>query len=412
MLIVTSRQEILAKEPSRQVAKFNSGLIHDQGKPLRAMFSSEGTILTNIQKLLEWREAAEMLEPLQKWYWEIVRREVGNTFDEIHRQDPPTGEWLCACLERLPDWAANRFLAAPETRRHISKLRHHPKEHILFFRSALLAEQTLAGNDANCEACWSALGDFYFSGPVTVDPCFDRWKPDLTFVAPRVHGLIPVDFCSPHAQVVNSMPDCPYDPYQPKEVAELGALLDRALVLIELVSPTAASLIHRFVQVIVPRRDVLNPQTAFGSSTPSHVGRLLLRNCHLMEIGQMVDSLVHEAIHAILFVVEVSEPFLVDAQVDQQPRLCSPWSGRLLPLHAYLHACFVWYGLAQFWREVMRLGVLPPPVIDYFLNAALRGFRAGNPSEALVPHAVQIDSRVMKCVSGICTRLSAGAALV
>lgn len=361
-------------------------------------------LLEAVSQIFTWQQPTQLLDGLQKWYLDRVYREVRHAFSEIYRQDSEAGQWLSNALDVLPDWALNRFLAAPETRRHISKLRYDTAAHISFFRASLLAEKRLNGDSSVTQSCWSALGDFYLAGINAVNPCRERWRPEFSWVAPRVGSRIPIDFSSPHAQIVNSMPDCPFEAYEPDEVAQLSDLLGKALEVVERVSTSGAGLIDRFVQVIVPRKNPLQPQRGFGSSTPSHIGRLLIRNGHLMTFGHLVDSLVHEAIHGILFVVELSSPFVVDSTAEQ-PLIRSRWSGKMLPLQTYLHACFVWYGLARFWRKALFAEILPLDVINQLLATALRGFKPTNPIEALLPYSGQIEPRVIECVSRLRHRL-------
>ena len=360
--------------------------INDIEAELPAPITGGGTLLESLVGILTWGDRDNFLQLLQQWYLQCVYLKIRQALTEIRRKDAAAEDWLRASLDRLPDWAVNRFLAAPETGRHISKLRYNTAEHIAFFRAALMAEQKLNGSPVIAQPCWSALGDFYFCADAIVDPCHEQWNSELSLAAPRVGHLLPVDFCSPYAQTINSMPECPFEPYTPSEAAKLCASLDTALQAVESISPAAARLIHGFVHVIVPRKDPLHPQAGFASSTPSHIGRLLVRNGHLMSLGSLTDSLVHEGIHAILFVLELSEPF-ISSPAAAQVFVRSPWSGNSIPISAYLHACFVWYGLARFWRTALESKTLPGDIVRRHLATAVNGFKRANPTGELQPHA-------------------------
>lgn len=55
-------------------------------------------------------------------------------------------------------------------------------------------------------------------------------------------------------------------------------------------------------------------------------------NAHLelATVSLWGDALVHEAIHALLDMVEVMDPFYVDKQEVVKFSMTSPWSGRVL----------------------------------------------------------------------------------
>jgi len=331
--------------------------------------------------LLKWEDTDEFRSKLQTWYLGHILREIRNIFGQISRLDADLGASFEASLQKLPDWGLTRFLAAPETSRHISKFRYNPIEHMQFFRSALLAEQALAGIREPAGRCWTALGDFYLAGDFIAQ---DTHNPEFSFAAPRLANQTPIDFVSPHAQLVNSMPDCPFQPYETVERNKLCELMETAFAIVRLVSIPATRFFRDFIQVIVARNDFCHPRSYSGSSTASHIGRLLIRNGHLMSAGKMADSLIHESIHALLFIVEILEPFLV-TPVQPEPCARSPWSGNLLPIRTYLHACFVWFGLAQFWRLAVN-SAGSAEIANPLLDAALLGFQKGNPVDELLPY--------------------------
>ena len=62
------------------------------------------------------------------------------------------------------------------------------------------------------------------------------------------------------------------------------------------------------------------------------------------------DALVHEAIHAVVYRLELIEFLHLDDRASLAQQTTSPWSGRSLTLRSFVHACFVWYGLWHLWQ--------------------------------------------------------------
>ncbi len=102
-----------------------------------------------------------------------------------------------------------------------------------------------------------------------------------------------------------------------------------------------------FTRVIVLRREDQRPDVFRSSSTNGCIGRTLLVNPHLeaADTKALVEALVHEAIHAALYMAELSSPLILDKAACEEVRPVSPWTGNPLTVHSYLHACLVWYGL-------------------------------------------------------------------
>jgi hypothetical protein len=68
---------------------------------------------------------------------------------------------------------------------------------------------------------------------------------------------------------------------------------------------------------------------------------------------------MHEAIHHSLYMAELSSPMVLDSAACAEIRPLSPWTGNLLTVHSYLHACLVWFGLLRLWSRpgAEQLGV-------------------------------------------------------
>jgi len=146
--------------------------------------------------------------------------------------------------------------------------------------------------------------------------------------------------------------------------------IDRALTALAATCPPAYHLVTTMTRVIMPRQDSVHPDFYTSASIRTTIGRTVLNNPHnaTVTIPQLMSSLVHEAIHAYLYIEERSQPLVTDWERAYDATAASPWTGTTLSLPTYLHACFVWHGLRALWRL--------PAVIDVAGEAAARVERA------------------------------------
>ena len=123
-----------------------------------------------------------------------------------------------------------------------------------------------------------------------------------------------------------------------------------------------------------------------SSSSSAFPGRIVLINPHLpqLDLSQLTDKLVHEAIHSLLYAVEVEHPLVRDRALADGVYVVSPWTGTTLGFYSYLHACFVWYALWCFWSQAAVASVFPDADVDGHVRRARVGFTRG-PLGARVP---------------------------
>jgi hypothetical protein len=228
---------------------------------------------------------------------------------------------------------------------------------------------------------WTVLGDIYLpKGSVGEDyrehwDSGPDWRSDRPYAAPIVMTGTVIDAFSPAA--LGWLPDIPsgdqkfsssaYD----SAVRKVRAACDEIATVSNSVFHTLASLIR----VIVMRCDTrLNEFRA--ASSPIGIGRVVLRNPHLAQatVPEIMDGLVHEAIHGLLDSIELDNPLVVTEFAGEQT--ASPWTGRILDVRTYLHACFVWYGLWNFWSLAARLvtGGEQAELIRRYVLLSARGF--------------------------------------
>jgi hypothetical protein len=90
---------------------------------------------------------------------------------------------------------------------------------------------------------------------------------------------------------------------------------------------------------------------------------------------ELTESLVHEAMHSVLFIVDLRQRFASEDRVLFHEHARSPWSGASRNIATYVHACFVWFGLWQFWMLGLRSGAFTDAAIEGRLEYIGRGFR-------------------------------------
>jgi HEXXH motif-containing protein len=230
--------------------------------------------------------------------------------------------------------------------------------------------------------CWTALGDFYLPPDAEIEdgggarPSVS-WFQGESFRAPML-GSIVLDACRPFTKTDYPPPMGEVINHTPKELEFIKWRLQQSMEQISRISSTARSAVEALLQVItVVRAPKLTKGTQSFSNKPA-IGRMGLANSHSDEwsVSKIADAIVHEAIHALIYKLELTNSLYVDDTMESEPvTAVSPWSGRTLRLHSFLHACFVWFGLWNFWGLASRD---EPEALD-LRGTAANGFLIGHP---------------------------------
>lgn len=282
-----------------------------------------------------------------------------------------------AALDALDDATLLRILGAPEACRAAAHYHAAPTAALLDELEGWFAvEAALADPAAALPAPgWSALGDRRLpghgpgSGPER--DADDAWGVRGALTAATCHGIV-LDFDSPAAR--RTPPSSEHRAIRMEAPVAMAAAdrrsaidkLARALAALAAACPPAYQLVTTLTRVIMPRQDGVHPGFYTSGSIRTTIGRTALNNPHHpgVTVAQLVSSLVHEAIHAYLYIEERSQPLVTDWDRAFDATAASPWTGTQLALPTYLHACFVWHGLRALWRV--------PAMIDHFGEPAAR----------------------------------------
>jgi hypothetical protein len=202
------------------------------------------------------------------------------------------------------------------------------------------------------------------------------WCASQVYQAPRLSNGIPVDFNSPFVKGnIEGISGTAHD-FAEIDLEEVLAKLNETMYSIARVSSYAYNLITRFTRVIVVRNDLSQPDHYICASSPTCIGSPVFRNPHLayVTVEMLIDGLVHETMHCLLDIAEFKDPFLLDPRAISDIQVSSPWSGKSLDLDTYVQACFVWYGLCEFWLLAKESGTFNAEAVVRFISRSSRGF--------------------------------------
>lgn len=249
-----------------------------------------------------------------------------------------TADPLRAVWSEMPTAAARRIGGAPATNYVLN--RGEPDLTLGFLHRSMAAELARLSGARAFPRVWAALGDHGWD---------ETGRPVR---APTLHGtIIPIDFSSPFLNINLCFSDEGFTEATPNSSADSARVvqeLTSAVALLEQVSTAARDFVLSATMSIAVH---IRPIPAFSSgSSPELPGRIdLLNPDHkLADTCHLADSILHEAMHGAMYDLESTHGAFVANH--EHKLLTSPWTGRELGLHTFIHACFVWYGLFNFWK--------------------------------------------------------------
>ena len=302
-------------------------------------------------------------------------------------------------LSAASDDVFMRFVTAPEVTHRI--LWQRPSaDTVQFFLDTLEAELSASGRSVrpSPQKRWSSLGDFHVAEDGDV-----QWQI-------RLDSFPPLDLGSPYAEnmarsegfVEVGTPET--RGFSDDESQSLADALARTRDAIATVSPEAHRFVVTFNRVLILQRDPGAPDAFASGSTRQYIGRSFLSNPQLafVDEAQLADAVVHEGIHGFLYALELSEPWVLrDELYDTTPVLESPWTGNRLAVRPFLQACFVWFGLANFFARALTGSVLPMHRAKVRLNVATAGFLRGDLLAILEPYRPALAPAVVGAIGGM-----------
>lgn len=365
--------------------------------------------IERIPDILAWSEHKRLssLTEIRTLYSEALAQRLGCILGYQQVWWGEKGAALVQLVQSLPDEAFERLLTAPETSYRLLWFGRHAVEDIAhFLLYAAQAEWARLGYQIGSveRPLWTALGDY----------CIHPGG--SCYVAPNLGGRLVLDFQSPNSRDLSSALSsaseygeearyvCEARPPLVERMASIAAA-------IESVNPDTAQFVARFTNVVMFVRTGGPEGEPFLSRSPErHIGLTVLVNSHQPDVddAKLAEALVHEAIHSLIDTYETlanladdpTDRWVCDASLyDGTPRVVSPWTGTRLVVPTYIHACFVWYGIVQFWSEALDGQYFPSARVMERLRAAVRGFLSDSVLEQLRPYQSSLHPKLMAALS-------------
>lgn len=331
--------------------------------------SQNSSTVSQLPDLLNWSGSIEQGIAIFKDYKRRLFFAWGNSLIQILRSNSVLGRPLAVKARALPQDAFHRFLTAPVVVDCLEEVvdGECTAEKMSLLGDALDAEYYRLSDRKreHGRTVWTALGDYRSS------------EDGADYQAPLVAGIIPLDCRSPLAQgeELNRFYG-PFVDFTSLETQKILNGLNEAVAGISQSSHQVTDFIRLFTRVIIVRKNENSPHQVGSRSFSRYIGATIIENplASATDAVALADSLLHEAIHHLLYSEELQRPFVSRLDLAKSFTVVSPWTGREINLRQYLHACFVWFGLWRFWNLCSDSAVFPEARVRGNAQRAARGF--------------------------------------
>jgi hypothetical protein len=354
-------------------------------------------MLDSVVETLRWQFSEQTsLDTAEENYTSVLAQALGAKLRELYAQDQGRGEEIQKLLTGTDAASLRGVLLAPETSTRV--LWNHPgacddRDIWHYLDDVLTIEQIRSGCSREDVAIrsftsWSALGDFFLS------------EEGIIIAQTPISGLV-IDAASPAATCFKSSNaldqslqlSCYTDlSLKAKALSCFQAAMDG----LEAVDTRLAAFVRKFTRVA---NLIVDADGRFSSgSTGEYVGRSIFCNAHssAVDAGILAEALVHESIHSLLYMHETCEPWVASDDLRANDAVVvSPWTGVRLPLRNYLQACFVWFGLAEFWSMAHGSDAFPVNQCVARYKAAARGFNSAPLGDNIASFQMQIAPELL-----------------
>lgn len=296
----------------------------------------------------------EKLSRIQKAFLQLIREKFGQWKQQyINDSEQPLIESKLTLI--APD-RLEMFLLNPEVSKVLLSDTNQIDHQVFanFLSQCLDAEEAKVKGVINTQSktLWTANGDFLIQRQGNND--------FMTFDSFMLADRVALDFFSPNCLRV-SHADLAEDStshisnYGFEEVEDLCELMHESVVPLENNGSYFLDIIGMFSRTLILNKVTQSngKRIFFSGSDNDHVGRSILSNADLVSKEVIIESLVHESIHSILYMIDRLNQWQPDYKLHTSKpgrNVESVWSGNMITIHSFLQACFVWYGLFEFWK--------------------------------------------------------------
>jgi hypothetical protein len=349
------------------------------------MPDTDTSLIDMLPDFLTWQNGNELTRS-------ACRIHVQYVYHQVKQWSSHANTDLFHSITSLPKTSQQRLLLAPRLYTLLRSKNEPEAGDIDSFKQFLDLERYLSNQEGNRPRdAWTASYDYYLGPEEPVEEDAPACTANLsfggeTFKAPTLGSIVldafrpftQADFPPPMGEVIN---------HTPEELQFITRRLEQSLEQIGRISPTALAAVDALVQVISLVRAPKSLKGTQSFSNKPVLGRMGLANAdsNRWTVSKIADAIVHEAIHALIYKIELTNCLYLDNSVEAEGfTAVSPWSGRTLPLHSFVHACFVWFGLWSFW------GLASPEETEaeHLKNKAAHGFLSGHPLSC-IPEAAR-----------------------
>lgn len=356
---------------------------------------------TSLVAMLSWSDDGTGAAAVHNAYLDRLATRLGAVVQLVGASDPKLARELSAATMGASPVALQRVLTAPETAHRLLALNLHAPVDVAMFLlvSFGMERERKAGTYGALEESWSAVGDF----GVAAD--------GRSLGVAQVANFVAVDMESPHSATLDEFGRKRDDVVRSNFTAgEIDRLIERFQWVRDELHATnhvAFGFVRLLTKVVIPMK--FAGHSPASGSNGEYIGRTFLVNPHARHatVAYLANALVHEAIHAALYMADLDHPWFEDKRwYDDTPRTISPWSGRQLSLWTFLQACFVWFGLANFWMHARRVGTFEPELVDAHLDVAASGFIGPSISEQLESYRFVVAPALMTAIEELQDRIA------
>ena len=349
--------------------------------PISAVCSTPACdVIALLPRTLMWVTEGTEFEAVQLAYAQRINEALSTLLARLRSESPDLADSITTRLSQASEDAISRVLLSPSVSQQLLWGSDSVTRVGRFLESCLRMEAIeRESHTQNIGPIWGALGDCVLRDTGE----FVRWDP--------VDGQLPVDLESPDVIALGATLPTEAVGWTRLAREEQQLALETLTAAYLRVRNGAASLralTEVCARVVVMRK---SPTKLFCSFSSCYsVGRIAVVNPQLVGESLIADALVHEAIHAYLYMHDPTPLWGLKPDVRDEPgAVQSPWSGRALPFCTFLHACFVWYGLFFFWGQVMCSSRSPSDEARRRIARASSGFMKGPLLDQLGPERMR-----------------------
>jgi hypothetical protein len=354
--------------------------------------------LHELPALLSWAAGGELLPKIAEFHLLWTEKRLYSWSQHAKRDLMPR-------VSRLAPLRRERFLRAPALATLLRSSALPGEGHIQRIEDWLAIEEYLSERHHSAPVSgWTAANDFQIesNGEATAT----KARNTVLQFAPGAQATI-FDTESPttgSGWIMKEMGSLVL--YDDQERSAATELMENSRLRIAAFDPAVGALVACALGSIESGKSPSQQALFASQSARRNIGLATLFNLHcgLSPVDQVVDALVHESIHSMLYKLELIHPFYTDQNAALYTKVASPWTGRILELHSFVHACFVWYGLLMLWSRASEPSSFGQQAKERarrgFLAAPLREAVAGEPAQAIHPEVYGVLERLFQEVRG------------